>query len=287
VPPDEFALIALVLLVLGAWKYYQDVYVRKIDFHRSGVLFFIGAALVCYPVIPFALPYFKTLQEQWDNGIGEYLALVIAGLIVVCIIMVLAYKTSMRKREKLSQIARRLGFTYDPDGHVPLPPGVRQVPILESLQTITHVLRSEGQEHECVLFQHDYSYGDSYRNQTVAAYHVSCSIPGFLLKPKTLIDRLSAALGGIDVDFPTHSSFSSVYRLVCSGQDEAIVRKLFANGLLTLFERERGWTLACRGQWVGMYKNHLLIVPHEIPNFHEWTKGIAKAIETAALSLVH
>lgn len=116
-------------------------------------------------------------------------------------------------------------------------------------------------------------------------YQVSCPIPAFLLKPETLFDKFSTVLGEKDVDFSTHPTFSSVYRLVCADQDEGLVRQMFNNGLLPLFERERGWTIGCRREWVGMYKYRGVVDAEDISMFYEKTKSIANAIESAARSI--
>jgi hypothetical protein len=63
------------------------------------------------------------------------------------------------------------------------------------------------------------------------------------------------------------------------------VRQLFTNGLLLFFERELGWTIGCKRDWVGIYKYHWLVESQDLPNFYQETKGIAEAIKSAVMSV--
>jgi hypothetical protein len=150
---------------------------------------------------------------------------------------------------------------------------------------VSHVLRGKGLDHESAIFEHEYALGDETRRYTVAAYKTSCLIPAFELRPESVLDKLVAAAGGVDVDFREYPRFSSAYRLLCEDEDQAVIRRMFAGNLCTLFEREQGWTVGGQGHWVGLYKHRDVVASEDVQKFYENTKGIAKAIESAARSV--
>jgi len=283
---NEAGLLALVFLIFAAWYYYQDVHLHKHPFRRSRAWLFLVAAVISYPLMLVAFPYFNSIQAEGDPDKLSVIAFAVVCLAAAGIAMAVAHRCEANKREHLVQVARRLGFSYDSEGNIPLPAGFLKVPTFDSLaKGVSHVLRGKGIDHESVIFEHEYSVGDSTRCHTIAAYRTSCLIPAFELRPENLLDKLVAAAGGVDVDFPEHPTFSSAYRLLCDEEDEPIIRRLFAGRLCTLFEREQGWTVGAQGHWVGVYKHRRVVESEHVQKFYETTKGIAEAIESAARSM--
>jgi hypothetical protein len=212
----------------------------------------------------------------------------VVALAAAGIWMVIDHRGEEGKREELMEVARRLGFSYDPEGKIPLPAGFLKVPTFDSIREgVSHVLRGNGVEHESVIFEHDCSLGDDMRVHTIAAYRTSGLIPAFELRPENILDKLVAAAGGVDVDFPEHPGFSSAYRLLCEDEDQPVIRRMFAGGLCFLFERERGWTVGGQGHWVGLYKHLRVVEVEDVQKFYAQTKSIANAIESAARSVAH
>ena len=306
----EATSLSLCFLALAAWTYYQDVCVRKLKVRQSRVKVFLGAAVVSYPLLIIALPYTEIIRAHFGADAVKISAVIFLVLCIAILLFLLPYRSERDGRENLRHIAQQFGLVYDPEGQIPLPAGLLSVPILEerrepsgqlrfwtklplpiwikvpmlqSLREFTHVLRDDKQNCECAIFKYRIFLGGGEEEvQTAAGYRLSCVIPAFLLKPKTLFDRVNVALGEKDVNFPTHPLFSSHYRLVCSDEDESRVCQLFSNGLLPFFEREPSWTIGCRQDWAGMYKYRVVIEPHDLPNFYQKTKGIVEAIALAA-----
>jgi hypothetical protein len=283
---NEAAILALLFLILAAWFYYQDVHLHKHELRRSRAWFFLLAAIISYPLMLVAFPYFDSIQAQRDPDKLSIVAFALVALAAAGIGMVIAHRWEASKREDLLQVARRLGFSYDPEGKIPLPAGLLKVPTFNSITGgVSHVLRGKGLDHESAIFEHDFSVGDDTRRHTIAAYRTSCLIPAFELRPENVLDKLVTAAGGVDVDFSEHPTFSSAYRLLCEDEDQGVIRRMFAGGLCTLFEREQGWTVGGQGHWVGLYKHLGLVDSEDVQKFYEKTKGIAKAIESAARSV--
>jgi hypothetical protein len=284
---NEAAVLALLFLIFAAWYYYQDVYLHKHDFRRSGAWFYLLAAIISYPLMVVAFPYIDSKKGHWDNDTLRIVAFAVVVLAAAGIAWVIVHRGEASKREYLLQVARRLGFSYDPEGKMPLPAGLLKVPTFNSIEKVSHVLRGKGVDHESAIFEQDCSVGDDTRCHTIGAYRTSSLIPAFELRPENILDKLVAAAGGVDVDFPQHPKFSSAYRLLCEDEDQAVIRRMFAGGLCALFERERGWTVGGQGYWVGLYKHLKVVESEDIQKFYEQTKSIAKAIESAARSLGH
>ena len=284
----EPAVISLLGLIFAAWFYYQDVHVRKLEFRRSRARFYIIAAIISYPLLMLAFPYFDSFRADWDNDKVKILVFTLIVLVGTGIAMVVARRWESSKREELVQVARRLGLSYDPEGKSPLPGGLLKVPTFDSVgEGVTHVLRGDSLDHEYAIFEHQYTVGEDTTRHTIAAYRTSCLIPAFELRPETVLDKLVTAFGGIDVDFPEHPKFSSACRLLCDVEDVAVIRRMFAGGLCSLFEREQGWTVGGQGNWVGLYKHRVVVESEDLQKFYEKTKGMAKAIESAARSVGH
>ena len=282
---NEAALLALLFLIFAAWFSYQD-YLHKHEFRRRRTLLYVLAAMISYPLMLVAFPYFDAVQARGDPDKLSIVVFALIGLAAAGIGMVVAHRWEARKREDLVQVARRLGFSYDLEGKIPLPAGFLKVPTFHSVgEGVSHVLRGNGLDHECAIFEHDCSLGDENRRHTIAAHRTSCLIPAFELRPENVLDKLVAAAGGVDVDFPEHPRFSSAYRLLCEDEDEAVIRRMFSGSLCTLFEREQGWTVGGQGHWVGLYKHLRVVESEDVQKFYETTKGMAKAIESAARSV--
>ena len=284
---NEAAVLELLFLIFAAWFYYQDVHLHKHEFRRSRAWFFLLAAIISYPLLAGAFHYIDSIRGHWDNDILSIVAIAVVALAAAGIGMVIAHRWEASKREDFLQVARRLGLRYDPEGKMPLPAGLLKVPTFHSIEKVSHVLRGKGVDHESAIFEHDCRVGDDTRCHTIAAYRTSCLIPAFELRPENILDKLVAAAGGVDVDFPEHPRFSSAYRLLCEDEDQQVIRRMFAGGLCSLFERERGWTVGGQGHWVGLYKHLRVVEAEDIQKFYEQTKGIAKAIESAARSVGH
>jgi hypothetical protein len=69
------------------------------------------------------------------------------------------------------------------------------------------------------------------------------------------MDKLAAAFGQKDIDFPEYPTFSKKYLL--RGQDEAAIRNFFTRDIVAFFEQERGWNVEVQGGQLFAYReNH-------------------------------
>src|SRR5262245_6324570 len=171
----EPAVISILGLIFAAWYYYQDVHVHKLEFLGSRASFYLFAAIISYPVLTLAFPYFDSFQIHWDS---EKIKILVFGIIAIAgtgIVLVRFRREERSKREKLVQVARRLGLNYDPEGKTPLPKGLLQIGTFDSVgEGVTHVLRGGSLDHEYAIFEHKYGVGDDTIRHTIAAYRTSC-----------------------------------------------------------------------------------------------------------------
>jgi hypothetical protein len=228
-------------------------------------------------LIPHVLSSTNPGEDLGNNVVVVPAFLLMVAIIVAATGTLLIYKKEHGLKGKaLRQIARRLRLIYDPEGKFKLPAGIRQLPILQ-LGDITQVLRSDTPGRQCAIFEHRFCVAKEALSQTIAAFHVASTIPGFLLKPEALQDQIATKVAS-----SSQRIFTSPYRLVCDGKDEqSVLQVLFNNTLSGFFEREQEWTVVHRGNWVGLYKLGRLVAPKDLLAFYKTTKDIANAIEAA------
>src|SRR5262245_10719699 len=94
---NEAAVLALLSLIFAAWFYYQDVYLHKHEFRRSPSWFFLLAAVIGYPLLVVAFPYFDALQAEGDPDKLSIVAFVVLALAAVGIGMVVAHRWEASK----------------------------------------------------------------------------------------------------------------------------------------------------------------------------------------------
>jgi hypothetical protein len=143
------------------------------------------------------------------------------------------------RTEALTALGRRLGLRFSASiGDPPVPPS------LSAGRPETRgafVLEGRLDAREAAVFDYTVGSGKNARTQTVVTLRAEGrSLPSFLLTPETFVDKLSATMGGQDLDFEDDADFSSGFRL---RGDEGAVRQLFGPAVRA---RLRGLALPSR-----------------------------------------
>ncbi len=139
-----------------------------------------------------------------------------------------------------------------------------------------------GSEHEVLLLDYSYGWGQA-SYTTVAAFRLSGgSLPAFHMRPEGLMMKIRAKLGEQDIDFESHPDFSSRYLL--QGADESAVRKLFNSDILQYFSQEHAWSVEALGEDLLIYRASS-VSPAHLGQFLEQASGIAQLFESAAAEL--
>lgn len=112
----------------------------------------------------------------------------------------------------------------------------------------------------------DFTFTTGGGNQTVThkqsvVYLASpaLDLPQFLLRPESVFDRIGAALGFNDIDFPNNSDFSRRYLL--KGKEEIQVRSAFTLEVLTYFETKKTINVEAAGNRLIVYRHGKSLEP--------------------------
>ncbi len=99
------------------------------------------------------------------------------------------------------------------------------------------------------------------------------ALPVFTLRPADLLDKMAAQLGYQKIDFDAYPAFSTHYLL--RGPDEASIRDLFTDRILTCFEQNPTIYLEGVGDTLLFYRSSARRVrPHDLPTFLEEGKEV-------------
>ncbi len=92
------------------------------------------------------------------------------------------------------------------------------------------------------------------RQQTVTFIKGETPLPGFVLRPESMTDKLLDKFKAVDIDFDSHPNFSASYQLVSS--DEPATRAFFDDALLGYFEENPGFSVECVGRDVLIFREY-------------------------------
>lgn len=131
-------------------------------------------------------------------------------------------------------------------------------------RSVDAVLSGSSAGTEVALCPYTYQEDKAARSGAIACFRLPRRLPDFSLAPEGLGDRIASALGGQDVDFPSHPGFSKQYRL---RGDESALRSLFDPEILSTFERRPGWTVESAAGWLGVHRPRQPVRPDELGGF--------------------
>lgn len=133
------------------------------------------------------------------------------------------------------------------------------------------------------LFDFQYWLGPNSQNSTTAVMTIArfqsdklLTVPPFVLRPENLGDKVMAAVGWHDINFPEHPVFSKKYLL--RGQDEEAVRQFFTSDIITFFEQDPGWFVEVSGDRLFAYREGHIPKPEEISGFLENRRRVLDAL---------
>jgi hypothetical protein len=151
-------------------------------------------------------------------------------------------RAAKQRREAMMQVATALGLRFEEErdelalGAL----GACNLFCIGHSRRISNVLSGAIDGLEVTVFDYAYTIGSGkYRHtfaQTVAWTRVADSkFPTFALAPEGVLDKIAEFLGGQDIDFASHASFSTRFRV--RGDAEGSIRRLFTPAVLEYFEK--------------------------------------------------
>jgi hypothetical protein len=155
-----------------------------------------------------------------------------------------------RRTEAMKRAAAELGLILLPkgDGEVLKDLATYHLFSQGEQRRIANMLWGKADGLEIKIFDYDYSIGSEESRETptqTVIYFRSpeLDLPAFSLRPKSVFHRIATFFGYQDIVFATRPAFSKAYLL--RGKDEAAVRKLFDDTVVSHFER--GTSLVAEG----------------------------------------
>ncbi|OAI52083.1 hypothetical protein AYO44_16755 [Planctomycetaceae bacterium SCGC AG-212-F19] len=177
-----------------------------------------------------------------------------------------------RRLEKLLERAERRGLSFLPNGDRALAEELKHTELLShDSGRVTNLLRGKIHGVDTEIF--DYTFqtgpgqygfrGTSWHQQTVIRFtRESLVLPDFWLRPEGLWDKVAAAVGGEDINFPTHPEFSRKYQL--HGLIEANVRRVFTPELLSFLETKTGLRIEGEPKHLVVFSAENIVQPEDI-----------------------
>ncbi|MEW8077570.1 MAG: hypothetical protein AB2794_18095 [Candidatus Thiodiazotropha endolucinida] len=204
-------------------------------------------------------------------------------LIIVAVIFVAAWYFENHRRDALAKAAQRIGLTLDP-GQQRLPQFVDDADFYlfsQGQPLIQNMMRGGRIGDRILVFNYTFEATQGFEGrreipsltdegvilthmQTVVAFHEITPLPHFDLSPNDKSKRT------LNTDFRTVAfdeapNFTQNYRL--AAREEAKVRSLFNNDLLTHFANNPGWVVESRGDRVIFYQKDRRVDPELITEF--------------------
>jgi hypothetical protein len=135
-----------------------------------------------------------------------------------------------------------------------------------------NILRGLASGLEVAIFDYDYRSGSGRsrrmcRQSVIAFRFDGPPLPAFSVRPENVWHKLGQLFGYQDIDFNEHPTFSSRYLL--RGPDEAAVRELFTDDVLSFCETMHGVSIEADGDRLLFYRHERRIKPAEVRSFLE------------------
>lgn len=166
------------------------------------------------------------------------------GILVLLAAVLQSHFGTKRRLKEVRALADQLGYEFGPDMGQ-LDSALRGSALTEQgyLSKTTPLLHTREDDAAMTIFDFDYweGVGRNRRLRRQTALLVQCErldLPGFVLRPEKLAQKLQTALGQQDIDFDNQSGFSSAYLL--KGPDEPRIRTLFDSEKQAFFAERRG-----------------------------------------------
>lgn len=199
--------------------------------------------------------------------------LVIGGFILPFVAF--SYLKERNRSRKMGKVAQELGLNYYPsDFKQQLRRQFALFYLFDkgSRGRISNYMEAE-QDKGLHIAIFDYQYyarsGEQTRIVKQSVAHLASeqlNTPMFRLHPKSLWKKIKYTLfQKQDIDFSSHPSFSSTYRL--SGPEEQEIREYFEEERISYFSQHKGWSMEVFPHRILLYKSGVRLKPKEIPAF--------------------
>ena len=226
-------------------------------------------------VILFFMMYISGGLNDWN-----YVKWLMPGcVIVVGLWFYLGQRAAKKRTSQFEQVALELGLSFLPQGDESLldRQGGFHLFLRGRGRKIVNMLHGESDGVELAIFDYRYRTGNGKNSSTIkqsVIYFCSTTLhlPKFAVRQERLFHKIGELFGYPDIDFQSHSRFSKQYLL--QGDDEAAVRAVFSDELLTFFENQQKISVEGNGDQMIFYRPGKRIAPDQCKRFMEEGFGV-------------
>lgn len=199
---------------------------------------------------------------------------------LVVLLFIRARRQAEERRRMLQYVAGQMGWAFAADANASMIPNLGSYYLFSQghSKKMQNMLYGEVDGGRAAVFDYAYTVGhgkNSHRyNQTVAYFQSgNLSLPFFSLRPENFFHKLFGAFGYQDIDFAQRPEFSKLYLL--RGQDEAGIRRLFSDRILSFYETNQRLSTDGGGDQLFIYQENVRVSPENIQQFVQWGRGLA------------
>ena len=199
-------------------------------------------------------------------------------IVIVCIIMIVIRIERIR-RAALKEKAMTLGFSYTPKA------GVSEIISAQEFhlfnighnRKIKNMMQRTSDGMETRIYDYQYTTGGGQSShthiQTIFQFQSErLRLPSFILRPENVFHKIGQSFGYQDIDFESFPEFSDRYLL--RGNDEALIRKLFNQEVITFFKSEKGIVVEGNNHVLIAYRTHKRVKPDDLFECYEKMRQI-------------
>jgi hypothetical protein len=197
------------------------------------------------------------------------------GVVAVAAIVFIMIRYFNKQRTKgIQQTAESLNFIFSEKGDKTLMDGFSGFHLfsLGYARRISNVLTGKFNLVPVTIMDYRYTTGGGKSShtwqQTILVIELGkLQLPGFLLRPENLFDKIGSVFGQKDINFETAPVFSKRYLL--RGDNEESVRAVFNERVLEYYEQHPGLCTECDGAKLIYYRNSKMVPPQGMQAFLE------------------
>ncbi len=201
--------------------------------------------------------------------------LIVVGLAALVILIYYSNLVKKKRNEALQRAADELGLYFSSEGDEALRSSLSGFHLFSQghSKRLTGLIQGVTRHVGVAIFDYRYvttrgNKNDRSREQTVICFQLGKqSLPTFCLRPENVWHKMGAWLGGQDIDFESHPTFSAKYLL--QGEDESAIRDLFTDEALAFYEARPGLCTEGGGDRLLFYRSSVRVKPEAIHSFME------------------
>ena len=206
----------------------------------------------------------------------EFLPIVAIAVVVVIIVLILLLvaRAGRKRREAIQKVADELGLPFFPTGDKSLIDHLSGFHLFSQGRSkkIINMIHGDTDAMDLAIFDYRYTVGSgknsSTHSQTVICFQLDeLNLPDFSMRPEGFFHKIGGMFGYKDIDFESHATFSKTYLL--RGPDEAAIRELFREEMLSHFETQKRVCVEGAGNTLIFYRAGHRAKPVEIHSLME------------------